>query len=206
MTRDFSNQALLTEQLTEERIVANLRPRWSTDNLELWYMGSDEDVNVIILDDIATLRQIWLRHSDYANRIRDIFVAIDNWATSVYGMNANPMEYIHTPLCPWWDYCTKSCFDYLPSVTEIVLLDPAKRKEFIDLKRQYDTQPNILKRLVLKTKDISTPWFYMELVRRDIWLILSDLQPHLIEKHGFFQGKETPYRIDPERSRRFLWL
>jgi hypothetical protein len=33
-----------------------------------------------------------------------------------------------------------------------------------------------------------------------------DLIVHLITEHGFFEGQESPYRVDPERLARLLEL
>jgi hypothetical protein len=34
--------------------------------------------------------------------------------------------------------------------------------------------------------------------------LITPLSLHLIEKYGFFQGKGSPYRIEPEQAARFL--
>jgi hypothetical protein len=35
-------------------------------------------------------------------------------------------------------------------------------------------------------------------------LIWSDLTIHLIEEHGFYQGRGSPYRVDPTEAKRIL--
>ena len=35
-------------------------------------------------------------------------------------------------------------------------------------------------------------------------LIWSDLKIHLIEEHGFYQGRESPYRVDLTEAKRIL--
>jgi len=37
-------------------------------------------------------------------------------------------------------------------------------------------------------------------------LVWSDLTIHLIEEHGFYQGKGSPYRLDPSEVKRILEL
>lgn len=37
-------------------------------------------------------------------------------------------------------------------------------------------------------------------------LIWTDLSIHLIREHGFYQGKGSPYRIDPEAIKRILGI
>jgi len=37
-------------------------------------------------------------------------------------------------------------------------------------------------------------------------LVWSDLSIHLIETHGFYQGKNSPYRLDPVAAKRVLGL
>lgn len=37
-------------------------------------------------------------------------------------------------------------------------------------------------------------------------LVWSDLAIHLIEEHGFYQGRGSPYRLDPSKMKRILEL
>jgi len=37
-------------------------------------------------------------------------------------------------------------------------------------------------------------------------IVYSELSIHLINEHGFYQGKGSPFRLDPEETARFLGL
>ncbi len=205
--RTFENLGFWMAISDPEELQKQLQPLGSRDNLEYWFMWRTENLDDIIAADNSVLQTLWLTHADYAQKVRDIFLRIDEWHEDVNGMWAQPIEYIHSPECPWGDFCSKSIFDYSLAITEIILIDPTKQKEYLQLLSEKPIDPpNILQRLWHKKRIVSRPTFYMELVRKDIGLVLSDLQPHIIQDHNFFQGHESPYRIDPVRSRRFLWL
>lgn len=63
---------------------------------------------------------------------------------------------------------------------------------------------------------ISCPWghcglypkTHVKLKKRETGetLIWSDLSIHLIEEHGFYQGKGSPYRLDPPEVKQILGL
>jgi hypothetical protein len=63
---------------------------------------------------------------------------------------------------------------------------------------------------------ISCPWGHpglypkthvkLEKIETGETLIWSDLGIHLIEEHGFYQGRGSPYRLDPPKVKRILEL
>ena len=48
---------------------------------------------------------------------------------------------------------------------------------------------------------------YVELKdrRTEETLIWSDLSIHLIKEHGFFQGKGSPFRLEPKKLKHVFW-
>lgn len=98
--------------------------------------------------------------------------------------------FIHSPICPFGDFCTKSVFDTTSVVTEIWLINPEfVHKVIAELKRSCGRHPTPeLKRMV------DAGWI----------LVFSDLHPHLLRRHHFCQGKSSPYHIDLRMMKKML--
>lgn len=201
----FPNGIIWQTQLSHEEIHHRLKTG-GTDNLEFWFMWESENLHQVMKEDDEKLSKIWRTATEYAMAITRIFEkVVSKGSREINGMIALPVRYAHAPVCPWWWYWPDSLLSLMPRITEIVLIDPSKLDDYKALEREYPCEPGLMQWLWRK-KIVSRPTFYRELVRQNIWLVLSNLHPHLLDVHWFFQGKESPYRIDPERSLKFLWL
>jgi hypothetical protein len=155
----------------------------------MWgFKGVAESVEHIIESDKKLLAELSVTHDQIASIIDAIFASDED---EFCGCPIVRWENIHSPICPWDDFCTKSCFDLFTAVTEIWLVNPHRVSEVRDYlgkvtKRVYPIED--LKMLVDKK------WI----------MVFSDLHPHLIREHHFFEGIETPYRVDPRKMAKMI--
>lgn len=152
------------------------------------FKGPNESVEEIIKSDENLLRELKVTHEELATLIDEVFATDDD---VFCGCPLIRWTNIHSPICPFGDFCTKSIFDYQPQVTEIWLCDPDHWEEIQAWYHSFTTNGypiNDLKRFV------DLKWV----------IVFSDLHPHLIRAHHFFEGHETPYRVDPRLLARML--
>ena len=150
----------------------------------MWgFKGPSESVEEIVESDRLLLKKLGITYEQAASVIDTIFATKED---EFSGHKIVRWDYIHSPVCPWGDFCTKSCFDLVLTVTEIWLVDPRYSKE---VKKFIKKAPN-RNHLIGNLK---------ELVDKEWVMVFSDLHPHLIREHHFFEGFETPYRVDPNK-------
>jgi hypothetical protein len=171
----------------ESEIERNLNP---SEDFQYGFKQTEVQVHELVKKDMQTLAEINITCEQAARAIDRLFqVKGDEY-------NNKPLlkwSFIHSPVCPWLDFCTRSVFDYIEDVTEIWVCNPDhidKLIAFFD-RLGHDKHP---------TSSLK------ELVDNDWVIIFSDLHPHLIRAHNFFEGQKTPYRVDPKRLVRYLVL
>lgn len=173
---DFSNEMLEKE----------MRPN---PEFTHGFLGVDERLEEVIARDRVLLQGLGVTYESIADAIEQLFATDDE---SVNGHYLFRRQFIHSPLCPWRDFCTVSLFDLSPKVTEILLLNPAKYDETLGAYAECGNRFPLEK--------------YPEFVGNDLFMVFSDLHPHLIREHHFFEGEGTPYRVDPRRAVRYLGI
>lgn len=158
-------------------------------SLFMWgFKGPAEDVDAIIASDREIVARLGVTHEQIASLIDAIFASReDTWR----GYPIIRWYNIHSPICPWGDFCTKSCLDLTLAVTEIWLVNP-------------DAIANVNDYVSKVTGRVYPIQDLKQLVDWDWITVFSDLHPHLIREHHFFEGHETPYRVHPERVMKFL--
>lgn len=152
------------------------------------FIGKNERLTEIIDTDREQIQRLGVSYDAIASAIEDLFLS------DAEKYNGNPVfrkEFIHSPVCPWEDYCTVSLFDLTKKVTEIIVVNGQKFDEAREVEKKYG-------RLTLAS--------YPEFVQRDLIMVFSDLHPHIIREHNFFEGHVTPYRVEPERAVRYLGI
>src|SRR3989338_1038426 len=152
------------------------------------YLNPTERLEEIIAADGKTLARLGFTHEQFAKTLEDIFF---HEPKTIHGHRLIFWDYIHSPLCPWDDFCSVSPFDLSAKVTEIWLCN---RKHYWKLRMLLWFWRNYEKRLLRLKK----------LVEKDWILVLSDLHPHLLREHRFCEDHKTPYRVDPERFLRYM--
>lgn len=187
MGRIITNEHFLPGQVTRDQLMTNLRPNGGMEDLTYGFLGRNELLDEVIESDRELLARLGFTHEQFAKTIDDIF---EYMPASINGNPLHLFGYIHSPVCPWDDFCAVSQFDYSEKVTEIWLCSP---RHYWKLK--------LLLKLWSKEKRLTK---LRGLVERNWVMVLSDLHPHLIRDHHFLQGHSTPYRVDPERFVRFL--
>jgi hypothetical protein len=145
------------------------------------FKRADESVEEIIASDKKLLAELGITCEEMATLISELFASEDE---IFRGYPVLRWQYIHSPVCPWQDFCTKSPFDFSESVTEIWLVEP----EFY---------MRVMRQVNAKVKRLSLPQDTKKFVDRGWIKVFSDLHPHLLTEHQFLEGHETPYRIDP---------
>lgn len=165
----------------------HLRAGVGNSDLLYGFLGPDENLESLIEADAKLLEERGLTHDQVASAIEDLF-ACDS-SREFRGAPIFPLEYIHSPRCPWRDFVAVSPFDLSGKVTEIVVVNRAKIDAFFKL---------------LKDRNAMGLNDYPELVKKELVMVFSDLHPHLIRDHKFFEGHATPYRVDPTKVAHFL--
>lgn len=157
------------------------------------YLGESEDLSALIASDSDIVSKLNLTHDQIAAAIEALFLSDEK------AVNGNPIlrqTFIASPRCPWGDFQASSPFDGRMIVREIFLFNKEKLEvegvvhKLQDIVQSYNGRIPVL--------EIGA------LVGDDIVMVLSDLHPHLIRDHKFFEGKGTPYRVDPVRLLRYL--
>ena len=177
-----------SHELSLEEVEASMYP---SESITYGFLGRNERLHSVMEDDKATLQQLGLSYETFALGIEKLFLYDDSM---VNGNLVFRKGFIHSPVCPWKDYCTVSPFDFTLKVTKIILVNTKKLQNIPWLRRK------MIEKGKIKLED------YKQLVDEDIIMIFSDLHPHLIKDHHFFEGHETPYRVDPERALKYLPL
>lgn len=168
-------------------LLERLYPNGGTEKLTYGYLDRTEQPEGVIAADEQTLTRLGLTHEQVAKTIEDVFLHMPK------NINGHPLifwNYIHSPVCPWDDFCAVSPFDYSEKVTEVWLCN-----------RKYYFKLRMLLSLLSKDRRLGR---LKKFVANDWVMVLSDLHAHLIRDHRFFEGRSTPYRVDPERFIRFL--
>jgi hypothetical protein len=177
-------------EVGEAELIQRLHPNgWSLEILQYGYLDPTEDLQELQREDCETLSRLGLTHDTIAVAIEKLFATDER---SVNGNRLVRVQNIHSPVCPWGDFCSVHPFDLSMKTTEIIVCNKETCPE------------NIVSHLVANSGTHCND--YAELVARDWAMIVSDLHPHLIRDHQFFEGKKTPYRVDPERAMRYLGL
>ncbi|MEK7545075.1 MAG: hypothetical protein AAB551_03005 [Patescibacteria group bacterium] len=190
MTRIIENHLLLPDDPPSPSELRRLLSAGSgNSDLHHGYLGPDEDLQKLIETDARFLEERGLTHEQVAEAVEQLF-ASEN-PEEFRGTPIISLEYIHSPPCPWRDFIAVSPFDFRKKVTEIVVINRTKVDEFFKL---------LDERKGLGVND------YAELVKRDLVAVFSDLHPHLIRAHQFFEGHATPYRVDPTKVAHFLGI
>ena len=189
MGRIIVNEHLgIPRDLSREELLRRLRPGEENSGLTSGYLGLDVDLDEVIASDRRALSEGGISNDAVAKAIEELFLSdSDNYQ----GNSVIRREFIYSPECPWGDYCTVSPFDLSRKVTEIILVNGQMLSEaeiFLDENgdKGLDCFPDFIK--------------------NDFGMIFSDLHPHLIRDHHFFEGHATPYRVDPQRAARYLGL
>ena len=189
MGRIITNEHFgIPRELSRGELLRRLKSGDVNSCLMFSYLGLDEDLDEVIASDKKVLAELGVTYDTVAKSIEELFLSdSDNY-------NGNPVirrEFIHSPVCPWDDYCSVSPFNLSSKVTEIVLVNGEKLEEAITF---------------MEERGDDGLRCFPELVRRDLGMIFSDIHPHLIRDHYFFEGHQTPYRVDPRRTVRYLNL
>ncbi len=184
MSRVITNQHPLPSHNppAPEQLLQHLRPHGSQEALTYGFLGHDENLEEVTTRDREVLQRLGLTYDQIARTIEDVFL---HMPASINGHRLHLFGYIHSPECPWQDFCAVNIFDYSEQITEIWLCNP----------RYYWILRVLLKFWGKEKRLAKLKW----LVEKDWVMVLSDLHPHLIRDHQFFEGHGTPYRIDPER-------
>lgn len=190
MGRVLTNELIFPNPCTSEaELLVRLHPHDPLECLQFGYLGIDEDLHERIAADEKRMAALGLSYEGLAEAIEQLFV------TDNERVNNNLIirrKYIHSPLCPWGDYTTTSPFSLFPQVSEILVLNQASCPQRVTDFCLEHSGTNISD--------------YPMLVEQDWAMIFSDLHPHLIREHHFLEGLATPYRVEPERARRYLGL
>jgi len=167
---------------------ADRSPFYPSTDFVYGFLGNDEVVEDVIEKDRRLVEEFGVTHEQLASVVDGIFETdADEWC----GCPLVRWHNIHSPICPWGDFCTKCFLDYGLAVTEIWLVNPDKVKEV----QAY---------LASVTKNVYPIADLARLVRDDWIMVFSDLHPHLIREHHFFEGLNTPYRVNPKRLKAML--
>jgi len=177
---------ILKQDLSLEEAKRNM---YSNENYMWGFLGRDENLQELIESDKLAIEKLGISYEQIASAVEDLFLSDEE---RVNGNFILRKEYIASPICPWKDYCTTSPFTGLATtITEIVVVNESKVGEAVEVwEREHGLPLNS----------------YQELVDKDLAMVFSDLHPHLIRDHHFFEGKATPYRVDPERAIRYLGI
>lgn len=187
MGRIITNQLPFSGITDHEQLLVNLHPDSPVEQLTYGFLGINESLEEVIEKDLKTLEKLEITHDEIATTIEDVFLHMPK---SINGNRLHLFSYIHSPCCPWEDFCAVSPFDYSEKVTEIWLCNPKHYFKLRILLRLW----NRGRRLKKLARLVADNWV----------MVLSDLHPHLIRDHHFCEGYSTPYRIDPERFVRFM--
>lgn len=169
-------------------LLERLYPNHPETQLLYGYLGADEELDRLIVEDEETMERLALTYEDLASTIEYLFQSSDE---RISGNLIIRDRYIHSPVCPWGDFCTIEPFDFNLKVTQIFVLNKDCPCEVVDRFNEDSKIP---------LED------YPALVDNDWAMIFSDLHPHLIREHQFLEGRGTPYRVDPERAIRYLGM
>ncbi|MBY0538021.1 hypothetical protein K2P47_01330 [Patescibacteria group bacterium] len=173
---------------SKNELLKRLRPNHPDEQLRFGYLGANEDLYQLIEKDRETIKRLNLSYEELASAIERLFQTDDE---HVCGNRIFREYYIHSPVCPWGDFCTTGPFGLSLKVTQIFVVNK--------------DCPEGVKTRFVQNSTIPLDYYTM-LVKYDWAMIFSDLHPHLIREHHFLEGHETPYRIDPERAVRYLGL
>jgi hypothetical protein len=187
MGRIITNQ-ILFESPPDNTAALRQRLLPSAD-LQFGYMAPEEELDDLLLVGQKSFAAAHLTWEQVAAVIENLFLSDDA------EVNGNPVfriEYIHSPVCPWGDFCSVALFDIFPKVTEIIVCNRKFCPKYV------------LEHLAKHGRtDIND---YPMLVKRDWAIILSDLHPHLLREHQFCQGVRTPYHIYAERIKCYFGI
>ena len=193
MARDLENVMPFPAIYEGRDLLHNLYPTPGKTGLRYGFLSKGEDLEALIAADTAMLEQLGVTHAQVADAIRKLFT--EESTTDTLETLVLPQKFIHSPPCPWGDYSTTSPFaSPVPVVTQITVLNRDKIDEALD-EIEKIVESSSLEQSLEQLAD---------LVRRDLIMLFSDLHPHLIEAHHFFEGQGNPYRVDPERAIRYL--
>lgn len=154
----------------------------------IWgFMADAENAGDIIREGEALAAELGITFDQCADFLDELFVFEGDEFRDCF---VHRWHFIHSPICPFGDFCTKAIFDTASVVTEIWLINPEfVREVIVVLKGCGGRHPTPeLKRMV------DAGWI----------LIFSDLHPHLLRTHHFCQGKSSPYHIDLRMMQKML--
>jgi hypothetical protein len=119
MSRKIENQILLSmPPASETELLQLLRPNGPTEDLKYGYLGRDEDLDKTKCEDSVTMSKLGITYEQMARTIEDMFLHMPR---TISDHRLLGWEYIHSPVCPWGDFCAVSPFDYSFKITELWL-------------------------------------------------------------------------------------
>jgi hypothetical protein len=158
------------------------------------FLGADESLVEVIVSDAKILEKYGLSHKEVADALEKIDRSYSGYATTAdiafrkevtrrFSI-VDEMTCGEQP-CPWSDRQYDNAF-------YMIWFNPknSEHTEFIENWKSHG-----LPRTVDKFKSQ---------FRGEPVMIVSGIMPHLIRDHYFFQGKGTPYRVDPEQFVRWV--
>ncbi|MBI5390140.1 hypothetical protein HZB02_01510 [Candidatus Woesearchaeota archaeon] len=185
MGRRIENLHLFSARLQPDEVHRSL---YSYPYQKYGFLGREDNLDDVLKYDAVQVQLLGITFDDIASKIEELFLSDEST------FNGNPLvrkEYTHSPLCPWGDYCTVFPLDTSLKVTEIILFNGQREKEVNTFREAYPDLPVQV---------------YRRLIDNDLAMVFSDLHPHLIRGHKFCEGFGTPYRVDPQRTVRYLGI
>jgi hypothetical protein len=188
------------ENLTILELEARMRPgSWSIAG----FLGSTESLETVIAQDAHTLLNLGMSYKQIADAIETILLSAreqeDNtsWDVRRFKLTDNSIEF--QLLCNL-DHTYHFAMDSLPDIDAGYLV--GHFQVFIIQTKGYQECP--------WECDFDHMWgsFTFLILNRKLgeYLITPGLIIHLIREHQFFEGVESPYRVDPVRTVRVLEL
>lgn len=154
------------------------------------FLGEDEDLVDLILEDFAAVKAIGLTHDQIALRIEEVGLSnsrrpeepLSGSYWSVFEATCGAQR------CPWGDGATD--LEYY-----MFFLDGENPEHEVFLEKWRGAGgvlPNYTQ--------------FQRMFNGEPIIVVSGLMPHLIQQHKFFEGKKTVYRIDPTQVAKYMGL
>ncbi|MBT5022744.1 hypothetical protein HOK51_05770 [Candidatus Woesearchaeota archaeon] len=197
---------LVEKEIPLDRLEQRLRPKLGLEDSDAEYkahdnyrdfsgegfLGKDESLLEVIHSDWQILSKYKTTHAEIANALEKV-VAGDYALHPDYEFRDDGMASLGTQGCPW--YCGVNGQNTGVITKKNLTDDEEQEAIFIQLplllgKNSKEDYKEIIKiKQDIKKRLKSGPTIYAP---------ITDLLPHLIRDHYFFEGKDVPYRADPE--------
>ena len=183
--------AELSKGIPLDELHQRLRPEGSSG---VGFMGRDENLLEVIHDDWLVVNEHGTTHKEIAQALRDLNLHPDYELGHAFGeVTAGNQE------CPWDCEVTgqntgviikkgiteDEKYFALGRFGEVLDLD-----ETLELMEGTLSEPRIRRMIAIKDE--------LQQGRGEFFIVVTGLLPHLIEDHHFFEGRQSPYRADPE--------